>query len=186
MYICLKIFIANKKRILNISVLNNRYIRSKGPKSSACWGRAKEVICFIRYIVMAALNTAHLWHGHVGTAPGEPVAGASIFNDIQILFCQSKTIVLLWGMIWKKNYQVLKGLRGFSVQVQESHPRKGIYEVRSGKRFAPIAGTSPQKCYTGRVRVVFGDVFRPVYARGLAGRQGIRYQPHYALATLCC
>ena len=60
MYIYLKIFIANKKRILNISFLNNRYIRSKGPKSSACWGRAKEVICFIRYIVMAALNTAHL------------------------------------------------------------------------------------------------------------------------------
>ena len=57
MYICLKIFIANKKRILNISFLN---IRSKGPKSSACWGRAKEVICFIRYIVMAALNPAHL------------------------------------------------------------------------------------------------------------------------------
>ena len=60
MYICLKIFIANKKRILNISFLNNRYIRSKGPKSSACWGRAKEVICFILYIVMAALNPAHL------------------------------------------------------------------------------------------------------------------------------
>ena len=118
-------------------------------------------------------------------SPGEPVAGASIFNDIQIL-CQSKKQLSSSEACFEKNYQVLKGLRGFSVQVQESHPRKGIYEVRSGKRFAPIAGTSPQKCYTGRVRVVFGDVFRPVYARGLAGRQGIRYQPHYATRALCC
>ena len=119
--------------------------------------------------------------------PGEPVAGASIFNDIQILFLfllKNNCPPLRHAL--KKNYQVLKGLRGFSVQDQESHPRKGIYEVRSGKRFAPIAGTSPQKCYTGRVRVVFGDVFRPVYARGLAGRQGIRYQSHYAPRALCC
>lgn len=118
--------------------------------------------------------------------PGEPVAGASIFNDIQILFLsEQKNNCPPLRHDLKKNYQVLKGLRGFSVQVQESHPRKGIYEVRSGKRFAPIAGTSPQKCYTGRVRVVFSDVFRPVYARGLAGRQGIRYQPHYATRALC-
>ena len=119
--------------------------------------------------------------------PGEPVAGASIFNDIQILFLsEQKNNCPPLRHALKKNYQVLKGLRGFSVQVQESHPRKGIYEVRSGKRFAPIAGTSPQKCYTGRVRVVFGEVFRPVYARSLAGRQGIRDQPHFATRALCC
>lgn len=113
--------------------------------------------------------------------PENPSPEHLFLTIYRYFFCQSKkTNCPPLRHALKKNYQVLKGLRGFSVQVQESHPRKGIYEVRSGKRFAPIAGTSPQKCYTGRVRVVFGDVFRPVYARGLAGRQGIRYQPHYA------
>ena len=89
------------------------------------------------------------------------------------------------------DYQRLIGIMGLSplrgtLRAAPGNPgtEVSLYPTSPSWR-TPIAGTSPQKCYTGRVRVVFSDVFRPVYARGLAGRQGIRYQPHYATRALC-
>ena len=138
---------------------------------------------------MSILVLVYVVLGGIGNIRGSIIATIILYALPELLrgFANYRMLIYAIVLIAMMFVYVFSYPKYHAEQVMaESHPRKGIYEVRSGKRFAPIAGTSPQKCYTGRVRVVFGDVFRPVYARGLAGRQGIRYQPHYATRALYC
>lgn len=68
MDICIKIFIANKERVLNIFFEQSIYSINVSKIFSLYWDSSEKIICFIHYIVTAALNPARLRHGHVGTA----------------------------------------------------------------------------------------------------------------------